>query len=536
MTTAHPPSRPADIPVTLTTNPASGVAVTTHDLATKTAVQVMRRGGNAVDAAVAANAILAVVRPDTCGPGGDLFALVHGPGMDTPAALNASGRAGSLTSAAQLRSAGYDEVPLRGGASVTVPGCVDGWEALLERFGSWSLRDVLEPAVAAASGFEVSPELAASLAVVADLVRGQASAEPLYPDGEVPKPGTRLTRPDLGATLTELGHSGRTGFYGGAVGEAITAATGGVITPADLAATQAEWVDPLGMRVYGLDVWTVPPNSQGHLTLTGSWLAEHLTFGGEPGSPEYTHALIEAYRAVAWERDLLTTDPTTMPLSPAELLSPDRLDARLSRIQSDRTVPWPSSRPVPGGTTYLCVRDGTGLGISLIQSNFHGIGAGVGADGTGVFLHNRGAGFTLEPGHRNELVPGRRPLHTLSPTLWTAAGELRLLLGTRGGQYQPQLLIQVAHHLLAAGMPLDAALTEPRWIVDHFGPDESHTVAVEDRMEQATIRGLIDRGHSVEVAYGWQRGWGPVAAIEVEPEAVTGAGDPRVTTSGAGIT
>ncbi len=185
---------------------------------------------------------------------------------------------------------------------------------------------------------------------------------------------------------------------------------------------------------------------------------------------------------------------------------------------------------------FLCVRDGSGMGISLIQSNFHGIGSGVGAGATGVLLHNRGAGFTLEPGHRNELAPGRRPLHTLSPALFTAGGSLRMLLGTRGGQYQPQLLLQVAAHRLGAGLPLEHAVAAPRWIVDEWGPDETHAVTVEDRMGEDVIAGLRERGHQVDVAGSWQRGWGPVAAIEVGDSAVMGAGDPRVSGSGAAAT
>jgi gamma-glutamyltranspeptidase/glutathione hydrolase len=535
--TKPPPHRSPDTPVSLEAGIHDGIAVTSDHLATNAAIAMLRRGGNAVDAAIAANAMLAVVRPDTCGPGGDLFALVHQPDTEEPGALNASGRAGSGSSAAQLRSAGHDVVPLHGPASVTVPGCVDGWEALLGRFGTLPMKDVLAPAVATAvDGFAASPELAMSLGTIAAMLRDQDSARDLYPGGAIPGAGDMLTRASLAATLSEVGNHGRSSFYEGTVGEAITAVTGGVITRGDLVENQAEWVTPLQMEVHGVDAWTIPPNSQGHLALTASWLAERLPLDGDLGSAAYHHALIEAYRAVAWERDLVTTDPGTAPLAPADLVSPARLDARLSRIRPDATTPWPSSRSVPGGTTYLCVRDSAGMGISLIQSNFHGIGSGVGAGATGVFLHNRGAGFTLEPGHRNELMAGRRPLHTLAPTLWTSEGSLRLLLGTRGGQYQPQLLVQIAAHRFAAGLPLDVALAAPRWIVDHWGPDESHVVTVEERMGDEVIAGLRQRGHTVVIADPWQRGWGPVAAIEVTSEKVTGAGDPRVSTSGAAAT
>ncbi len=238
---------------------------------------------------------------------------------------------------------------------------------------------------------------------------------------------------------------------------------------------------------------------------------------------------------MAWERGHLATDPDTAPLDPAELLSPDRLDSRLARIRPDATTNWPASRPAPGGTMYLCVRDGAGLGISLIQSNFRGIGCGIAAGATGVFLHDRGSGFTLEPGHRNELAPGRRPLHTLSPTLWTEDGRLRLLLGTRGGQYQPQLLLQVAAHHLGAGIDLPEAMALPRWIVDHWGPDERHRVTAEDRIGSRVLSGLRERGHDITSTGPWQRGWGPVAAIATGADTVEGAGDPRVSTSGVAL-
>ncbi len=535
--TAQPPPRQSGIPLTVETTSHDGVAVTTHHLASEAAVAIMARGGNAVDAAIAANAVVGVVLPDTCGLGGDLFALVHEPGAGTPAALNASGRAGSGASAAQLRAAGHDVVPLRGPVSVTIPGCVDGWEALLDRYGSMSLAEVLAPAVDLASGgFPVAPELADSLAALAELLRGEPSAAELYPNGVTPRAGEVLKSTALGRTLAELGHSGRDGFYNGKVGEAISTITGGVISAADLGEQQADWVDPLGMRLGDLNAWTIPPNSQGHLTLTASWIAERLPFGDQHGTAAHHHALIEAYRAVAWERDLLTTDPETMPLSTADLVSPARLDSRLARIDAEQATPWPSSHPAPGGTTYLCVRDGSGMGVSLIQSNFHGIGSGVGAGDTGVWLQNRGAGFSLEPGHRNELAPGRRPLHTLSPTLWTDGGALRLLLGTRGGDYQPQLLLQIASHRMAHDLPLAEAMAEPRWIVDHWGPDEPHVVRVESRMPTSVIDGLRTRGHAVEVGEAYERGWGPAAAIEIGEHGVTGAADPRVSTAGAAAT
>ncbi|MET0832278.1 MAG: gamma-glutamyltransferase [Acidimicrobiia bacterium] len=506
-----------------------GLVVTTHHLASKAGAGVLAAGGNAVDAAVAANAVVGVVLPDTCGPGGDLFALVHRPGDPVPAALNASGRAGSGADAQRLRREGHAAVPSRGPEGITVPGCVDGWEALLARFGTWSLGDVLAPAIAvAADGFEASPELAASLGATTELLSGQPSAGALYPGGQAPAPGTTLRRRRLAETLRTLAEQGRAGFYGGAVGAEITEATGGLVTADDLATVQADWVDPVGATVHGWDGWTVPPNSRGYVTLAGGWVAERL--GSAPGSALHTHHLIEAYRAVAADSIDLVADPARIPLSASDLVSARRLGPLLDAIDADSAGVWGRPAAAAGGTTYLCCRDGAGMGVSLIQSNFHGIGSGLSAGDTGVFLHDRGAGFCLVPGHANELAPGNRPAHTLSPTLWTVGGGLRMLLGTRGGSFQPQILLQLIDHILGRGLDPAEAMRRPRWVVDDEEAERS-VVHVESRMDPEVVAGLETRGHLVRTAGPWEVGWGPVAVISVDAGKVTGAADPRVSTA-----
>jgi gamma-glutamyltranspeptidase/glutathione hydrolase len=494
----------------------------------------MAAGGNAVDAAIAANAVLGVVAPDTCGLGGDLFALIHTPGLAAPAALNASGRAGSGAIAAELRDRGIDEVPLRSAWSVTAPGCVDGWEALLERYGTRPLSDLLAPAIdLATAGFSVSNELADSLRRIHPLIGGQGSAPSLYPGGVAPAAGTRLTRPRLAETLRLLAAAGRESFYGGRVGEEITVATEGVITAADLERRNAQWVDPISVDVFGRRAWTIPPNSQGWLTLAACWLFEQMDPPRDPRDPVFSQAAVEAYRAVAWERDDLVSDPDTAPLAADRLADPDRLRSRLEKLSFDSTANWPDPKPAPGGTAYFCVRDGNGMGVSFIQSNFHGIGSGLSAGDTGVFLHNRGAGFSLISGHPNEMTPGRRPLHTLSPSLWTEDDQLRLLLGTRGGQYQPQLLVQVATQLLWAGLTGPQAQVLPRWIVDGWGPGQQPRLQVESRMPPVVADGLSRRGLDVHQADAWMPGWGPVSVIATDGEVTVGSADPRVSTSSA---
>jgi gamma-glutamyltranspeptidase / glutathione hydrolase len=507
------------------------VAVSSHQLASQTAVEVMGAGGNAVDAAIAANAVVGVVLPDTCGIGGDLFAIVHRPGDGEPSVLNASGRAGSGASSKRLRDLGHTTVPLRSVESITVPGCVDGWEALAARFGSRRLADLLSPAIAiAADGFAVSAELADSLKRLHPTIGAQPSAAPLYPDGRQPVAGERITRPHLARTLSEIATDGRSAFYQGAPGEAIIAVTGGIIAEEDLARIQSGWVPPLGAGVFGLTAWTVPPNSQGWVTLATLRIFELLDPPKDPTDPGYHHALIEAYRSVVWERADLTTDPETMPVAPEALLDTGKLEARARLIEPGSARSWDTARSAPGGTTYLSTRDAAGMTVSLIQSNFRGIGTGLSAGSTGVWLHDRGEGFDLRPGHPNELQPGRRPLHTLSPTLWTSDRDAVLVLGTRGGDQQPQYLAQFAAHHRWAGVDLANAQSLPRWAISLDEPDLP--VRAESTFDEATLESLAARGHRIVTVSGLQPGYGPMSAIGID-DGVTGAADPRVSTTAA---
>ena len=305
-----------------------------------------------------------------------------------------------------------------------------------------------------------------------------------------------------------------------------------MITAADLEQRQAEWVDPIALEVFGLTGWTIPPNSQGYLTLAAAWIFEHLAAATDSSAPSI-HAAVEAYRSIACERDDVVSDPTTAALAATQLLHPDRLAPHVRDISLDAAGTWPAPRDVPGGTAYLCTLDRSGMGVSFIQSNFHGIGSGLSAGSTGVFLHNRGAGFCLEEGHPNELVPGRRPLHTLSPSLWTHDGHLRAILGTRGGQYQPQLLLQVAANLWWRNMDAADAVAAPRWIADGWGPGDASRLQVEGRTAHAVREGLQARGHAVHAAGDWEQGWGPVSLITSDGATVRGVADPRVSTASA---
>jgi len=492
----------------------------------------MRAGWNAVDAAIAANAVLGVVLPDTCGIGGDLFAILHRPGNGSPIVLNASGRAGSGASAQRLRDAGHDRIPLRSIDSITVPGCVDGWEALVKH-GTRPLGELLSAAIGyATDGFAVSDELADSLKRLQPLIGAQPSGAALYPEGVAPQPGDTITRPALAETLSGIASDGRSAFYEGAVGRAISMVTEDIITADDLARTQSEWVDPIGTNAMGLTGWTVPPNSQGWLALATLRIFELLDPPRDPLDPSYHHLLIEAYRSVVWERADLTSDPDTLPVEAASLLEETRLEERAQQIDRAATRSWPTTKSAPGGTTYLATRDGTGMAVSLIQSNFRGIGTGLSAGATGVWLHDRGEGFDLRPGHPNELAPGRRPLHTLAPTLWTDDTQSALVLGTRGGDRQPQYLAQIAAHHRWVDMCVEDAQLQPRWtLLDIDDPDP--VLLLESRFAPGTRAGLKERGHTLEEASAWEVGWGPVSAISANAEEVRGAADPRISTAAA---
>jgi gamma-glutamyltranspeptidase/glutathione hydrolase len=511
-------------------------AVTPHVLATQAALEIMDSGGNAVDGAIAANAVQGVVAPETCGLGGDLFALVHSHGMDAPAVLNASGRAGSGADSAQLRADGHAQIPSYHPQTVTIPGCVDGWHALHEKFGSRDLKTVLAPAIRLASdGFPASDELCRALAARQSELQGQSSAESLFPGNSPPVPGTHLRRPDLAATLISIAGGSRQDFYLGEAGEAISVATGGILKMDDLARVQAEWVEPLGLEVFGLTGWTAPPNSQGYLTLAAARVFELLDPPSDPELVDSWHLAIEAYRSMAWDRNEVLADPTHAALAPQQLVADQLLRQRAGSIVRTRAGSFGAPAEKPGGTAYMCTIDSEGTGVSLIQSNFMGIGSGIGAGKAGFFLQNRGAGFDLRHGHPNELAPDKRPLHTLSPSLWTVGTRLACLLGTRGGDYQPQLLLQMAIRIFHGKMEPGMAQGRPRWIIDQLSTPNPQ-IAVEAHTPKQVIKGLADLGHEVVVREETQHGWGPVSVITVDGAGLRAvAADPRVDTAHADV-
>jgi gamma-glutamyltranspeptidase/glutathione hydrolase len=480
----------------------SAMVSSADHVATAAAVASLRAGGSAADAAIAASAVLAVTWPQHCGPGGDLFAIVHVPGEDEPAVLNASGRAGAGADPERLRAEGETGMPLHGDPrAATVPGCVDGWVALHERFGRLALSDVLEPARRlAADGFAASPAL----------VRAAADeAAPLA----VPHAGTVVRRPGIANALAAIARDGRDGFYAGPFGEGLLA-LGGEFAATDLERPGADWVAPLGLGVWGRQAWTVPPNSQGYLTLASARIAEGLELY-QPGDTRWAHALIEAAKAARADRDALLHEGA----DGRALLAASRLAEQRARIDPARASELVRLRG-DGGTIGLAAVDPEGMGVALIQSNFDTWGSGLFVEG--IALHNRGAAFSLREGALAEYGPGRRPPHTLSPLIvCRPEGSLHTVVATMGGQAQPQILLQLLARRLRAGQAPADALAGGRWMLD------GDAVAVEAHAPTDWFAGLPARGHRLRPRPSWGDGFGHAHLIAVEDDHLAAAADPR---------
>lgn len=521
-----------DLPWRTVRAPNHLVASADH-LATAAGVSAFHDGGNAVDAAIAANAVLAVTAPHLCGLGGDLFALVHVDGRDgshESYALNASGRAGSGADAEALRAEHHSVMPFKLDVrSVTVPGCADGWIALHERFGTLPLSGLLAPARSlAAEGFPASALLVGSLHRLDEAGRANLAELAEQATG----PGARVRRPGVALALAALGIGGRDAFYRGAFGDGLLALGGGWFTDDDLATSQADWADPLRAEAFGVELQTIGPNSQGYLTLGACRLAEQLDLPDDPDDARWAHLLIEAATAAGFDRPGALHEGA----DGTALLA--AIDARLDLVDTSRA----SRRGTPatdGDTTYLCAAgrspDGVTMGVSLIQSNASGFGSHLVEPTTGINLHNRGMGFSLEPGHPAVLHPGARPPHTLSPALATRDGRLAALFGTMGGDAQPQILLQLATRLFRHRQSPAAAVNAPRWALrgpatgfDTWNAPDEIAVDVERHAPDGWLTGLAERGHRVEPIEPWSSTVGHAHAIVVEPSGMfAGAADPR---------
>jgi len=502
-----------------------GAIATSNYLASEAGMHALRHGGNCVDAAICAAAVLNVVEPHCSHLGGDAFCLVWDAGKRKLTAVNSSGAAPMLLT----RESFCDRIPESGFLSSTVPGQVAAWDTLLSTWGTMAAADVLGEAIHyAREGFVVSRDLS-------DAVAGQLGRLEAFPDtravfapgGAPVRRGQVLRQPALARTLEALATGGLRAFYEGEIGERIAAyweANGGALRATDLAAHQARVLEPLRVTYRGFEVCEQPPVSQGHILLQSLNLAEMFDLGTMGHlSAEVLHVCIEANKLAHADKDRYTTDPSWS-VFPEGLLSKTYAADRARLIDPDRATPFPPAHGVPPGsdTTYLCCVDGLGNAISYIQSIFHGFGCGALEPSTGVILNNRACGFSLEPGHVNCVAPGKKTVHTLNTYMVFRDGRPAIVGGTPGGDVQVQTNLQVLTGLIDFGRDPQQAAEDPRW-----QRGEGLAVGLETRAPSATQEGLRTRGHQVARLGPYSQG-GRVQVVTISEDGVLTAGsDPR---------
>jgi gamma-glutamyltranspeptidase/glutathione hydrolase len=493
-----------------------GMAATSQPLATLAAVETLKAGGSAVDAAIAANAVLGVTEPTGCGVGGDLFAIVWDAKTNRLYGLNASGRSPRGLTLEIFARHGLKRVPKVGPLAVSVPGCVDGWAELHGRFGRLPLERVLAPAIAAArDGFPVTEVIARSWrAGLAERREFPGFEETFLPGGEPPRHGETFTNAALAATLERIAAGGRDAFYRGEAAAAIADTVreaGGYLTVDDLAAHASQWVDPVSVNYRGYDVWELPPNGQGIAALQMLEILEGYDLRAAGfGSPDHVHWFTEAKKLAFEDRAKFYADPAFHQTPVAALISPEYAAARRATIDPRRAAKNPAAgNPAidQGDTVFLTTADRDRNMVALIQSNYRGFGSGVCPRGLGFCLQNRGEMFDLEPGRANTYAPGKRPFHTIIPAMVTKDGRPVMSFGVMGGDMQPQGHVQIVLNLVDFDMGLQEAGDAPR--IHHVGSTEptgeaakpdGGEVQLESGFAPETVRELVDRGHKITAA------------------------------------
>jgi len=495
-----------------------GMAATSQPLATMTAVDILRRGGSAVDAAIAANAVLCVAEPTGCGIGGDLFAIVWDSKSGELQGLNGSGRSPRGLTAEEFRRRGLSRIPSFGVLPLSVPGCVDGWFELHGRFGRLPMSELLAPAIRyAREGVPVSEVIAEGWRSGETVFRDQPGfAETFLVGGRAPRKGDVFTNPGLAETLERIVEHGRDEFYRGSTAVRISDFVrqhGGYLSLEDLQQHRSEWVAPVSVNYRGYDIWELPPNGQGIAALQMLNLLSGFEVGKAGfGSADHVHWFVEAKKLAFEDRARLYADPQFAAVPTAELISADYADRRRVLMNSERAA---SSYPVgipaaveEGDTIYLTTADGDRNMVSLIQSNYRGFGSGVCPTGLGFSLQDRGEMFDLEPGRMNSYAPGKRPFHTIIPAFVTKDGQPYMSFGVMGGATQPQGHVQILMNVLDFGMNIQEAGDAPRIL--HSGSSEptgermtaGGTVALESGFPEGLSEQLRARGHVLKPARG----------------------------------
>ena len=495
-----------------------GMVATSQPLATQIGLDILKRGGNAIDAAIAANAALGLMEPTGNGMGGDLFAIVWDAKSGKLYGYNGSGRAPQSLSLQWFKDNGYTKVPPYGPLPVTTPGTVDGWFALHGRFGKLPMKDVLAPAIGyAREGFPVSELIAWYWNLsVPRLSKFPGFSEQFTIDGRAPAKGEIWKNPHLANTLETLARGGRDAFYKGAIARTIAdyiKSQGGFLSAADLAAHKGEWVEPVSTNYRGYDVWELPPNGQGIAALQMLNILEGYDLKGYGfGSPEHIHLFVEAKKLAFADRAKFYADADFVKVPVARLISKEYAAERRKLISMDKAANAvaPGDFKLDGDTIYLTTADQWGNMVSLIQSNYRGMGSGMAPPGLGFILQDRGEMFVLKEGHANTFAPGKRPFHTIIPAFITKDGKPWLSFGVMGGDTQPQAHALIVSNLVDFGMSLQEAGDAPRILHDGSTSPEGQVsemtdggaIQLETGFDYASIRALMRLGHKVEFANG----------------------------------
>ena len=498
-----------------------GAVTAGHPLAAEAGLKVLQGGGNAMDAAITMAGVLAVARPHMNGVGGDMFLLYYDAESQAVYGLNASGRAGTTKTLADLRAEGLERLPGTGPLSVSVPGAVGGWAEALERFGTISWSEALTPAIGLArAGLPVSERLSLDLAGAEAKLRLEPEAARVFLPGDaVPAPGSVLPRPDLASTLERIQQGGPDELYRGETGQRIVdflQERDGLLRMEDMNAYEPVWVEPIRTTYRGVEVLAMPPNTQGVALLEELTMLEHFDLAAlGQNSADYLHTLSESIRIAFKDRDDNVADPEFMKVAVTELLDAERLGVLAQTIDVSGAAPPTLTAEFEDNpnTVYLTAADANGNVVSMIQSLFATFGSGLVVPETGIVLQNRGSLFRFDESHPNVFGPGRRPYHTLAPVMALRDGKPWLAFGTPGGDGQTQTHIQVLNNILLFGMTPQEAIDAPRL---RRMPDG--TLAIEDRVGSEVLDGLAARGYAVEPHSGWTATFGGAQAILIDPE------------------
>ena len=522
-----------------------GMAATSQPLATQVCLDILKQGGNAIDAAIAGNAMLGLVEPTGNGMGGDLFAIIWDAETQQLYGLNASGRSPTSLSLDYFRENGLTSIPALGPLPVSVPGCVDGWFEMHGKFGSLDMEKILAPAIQyAREGFPVSELIAYYMrSGFRSLQQYPGFQETYMPGGKTPVKGEIFKNPYLANTLEKIAKGGRDAFYKGEIARTIARYMkdqGGFLSYEDLAGHHSEWVEPLSTNYRGYDVWELPPNGQGTAALQILNIMEAYDIGAMGfGSADYIHTFVEAKKIAYEDRAKYYSDPDFNDLPLDALISKEYAGERRKLLNPDRAASsYPAGELEQGNTIYMCVADRNGNMVSLIQSNYRGMGSGMTPYQLGFVLQDRGELFSMDESHFNCYAPGKRPFHTIIPAFVTKEGKPFMAFGVMGGSMQPQGHVQILVNMIDFGMNLQEAGDAPR--IRHGGSSQptggemkdGGIVYLESGIDYEVIRSLMGKGHSIQFDLG---NYGGYQAIMLHNGVYYGASESRKDGQAAGF-